>query len=200
MFGPVSGGHFNPVVSFADATFGGLRWRSMRRLSPGPGRGLRRRRDDREPDVRQGAVSMSTKDRSSPGHFLSEIVATLGLILVIFALARPGAAAPPRPRSGRISARRTSSRPRRASPTPPSPSGACSRTRSPASPRVGAGLHRRPDHRWRPGRRRSSGSSTRPSTAAEAAASSHIRDVSPRRIAGEGDTVTRAPCALPVHP
>src|ERR1700691_2274041 len=24
MFGPVSGGHFNPVVSFVDATFGGL--------------------------------------------------------------------------------------------------------------------------------------------------------------------------------
>ena len=24
MFGPVSGGHFNPVVSFADAVFGGL--------------------------------------------------------------------------------------------------------------------------------------------------------------------------------
>src|SRR6266568_5077580 len=27
MFGPVSGGHFNPVVSFADAALGGLRWR-----------------------------------------------------------------------------------------------------------------------------------------------------------------------------
>src|SRR5215472_8035820 len=27
MFGPVSGGHFNPVVSFADAALGGMRWR-----------------------------------------------------------------------------------------------------------------------------------------------------------------------------
>src|SRR5205807_8192003 len=27
MFGPVSGAHFNPVVSFADAVFGGLSWR-----------------------------------------------------------------------------------------------------------------------------------------------------------------------------
>src|SRR6478752_197226 len=27
MFGPVSGGHFNPVVSLADAAFGGLTWR-----------------------------------------------------------------------------------------------------------------------------------------------------------------------------
>ncbi len=27
MFGPVSGGHFNPVVSCPDAVFGGLTWR-----------------------------------------------------------------------------------------------------------------------------------------------------------------------------
>ena len=27
MFGPVSGGHFNPVVSLVDAGFGGIRWR-----------------------------------------------------------------------------------------------------------------------------------------------------------------------------
>ena len=27
MFGPVSGGHFNPVVSLVDASFGGLSWR-----------------------------------------------------------------------------------------------------------------------------------------------------------------------------
>src|SRR5438876_10114815 len=27
MFGPVSGAHFNPVVSLVDASFGGLRWR-----------------------------------------------------------------------------------------------------------------------------------------------------------------------------
>src|ERR1700729_385480 len=27
MFGPVSGGHFNPVVSLADAAFGGIAWR-----------------------------------------------------------------------------------------------------------------------------------------------------------------------------
>jgi hypothetical protein len=28
MFGPVSGAHFNPVVSFVDAAFGGIRWRT----------------------------------------------------------------------------------------------------------------------------------------------------------------------------
>ena len=34
------------------------------------------------------AVSVSTTDRLTPAHFLAEIVATAGLILVIFALAR----------------------------------------------------------------------------------------------------------------
>jgi glycerol uptake facilitator-like aquaporin len=36
------------------------------------------------------AVSISAKDRASGGHFLSEIIATLGLVLVVFALARSG--------------------------------------------------------------------------------------------------------------
>jgi hypothetical protein len=35
-------------------------------------------------------VSISVKHRASGGHFLSEVIATLGLLLVIFALARSG--------------------------------------------------------------------------------------------------------------
>ena len=38
----------------------------------------------------KAAVSLSTHDRASPAHFLSEIMATAGLILVIFSLARSG--------------------------------------------------------------------------------------------------------------
>ena len=38
------------------------------------------------------AVTISTKHRATPAHFLSEIIATLGLLLVIFALARSGQA------------------------------------------------------------------------------------------------------------
>src|SRR5271169_1823456 len=34
MFGLVSGGHFNPVVSFADAAFGGLSWRDAAAYLP----------------------------------------------------------------------------------------------------------------------------------------------------------------------
>ena len=36
------------------------------------------------------AVSISAKHRATPAHFLSEVIATLGLLLVIFALARSG--------------------------------------------------------------------------------------------------------------
>src|SRR5580692_7471693 len=34
MFGPVSGGHFNPVVSAVDAAFGGLSWRDAATYLP----------------------------------------------------------------------------------------------------------------------------------------------------------------------
>lgn len=34
MFGPVSGAHFNPVVSLVDASFGGLSWRAAAAYIP----------------------------------------------------------------------------------------------------------------------------------------------------------------------
>ena len=54
MFGPVSGGHFNPVVSFTDAFFGRPVLARCHRLSARPGRRLHRRRHRREPHVRPG--------------------------------------------------------------------------------------------------------------------------------------------------
>jgi glycerol uptake facilitator-like aquaporin len=90
MLGPVSGGHFNPVVSFADAVFGGLRWRDAAAYLPAQVAGCTGGAVIANLMFAHPAVSLSAKDRSSPGHFLSEIVATLGLILVIFALARSG--------------------------------------------------------------------------------------------------------------
>ncbi len=44
----------------------------------------------------QTAITISTKHRASPSHLLAEVIATLGLLLVIFALARTtrGNAAP----------------------------------------------------------------------------------------------------------
>jgi glycerol uptake facilitator-like aquaporin len=90
MFGPVSGAHFNPVVSFADAAFGGLRWRDAAAYLPAQVTGCIGGAVLANLMFGQAAVSISAKHRATPAHFLSEIVATLGLLLVIFALARSG--------------------------------------------------------------------------------------------------------------
>jgi glycerol uptake facilitator-like aquaporin len=90
MFGPVSGGHFNPVVSFVDAAFGGLRWRDAAAYLPAQVTGCIGGAVVANLMFSRAAVSISARHRASPAHFLSEIIATLGLILVIFALARSG--------------------------------------------------------------------------------------------------------------
>ncbi|HLM95968.1 MAG TPA: MIP/aquaporin family protein [Acidimicrobiales bacterium] len=90
MFGPVSGGHFNPVVSFVDASFGGVSWRDAAAYLPAQVAGCVFGAVVANAMFSKAAFEISTKHRASPAHFLSEIVATLGLLLVIFALARSG--------------------------------------------------------------------------------------------------------------
>jgi len=90
MFGPVSGGHFNPIVSLVDAAFGGLRWRQAAAYLPAQVVGCVGGAILANGMFARSAVSFSTKHRASGPHFLSETVATLGLVLVIFALARTG--------------------------------------------------------------------------------------------------------------
>ncbi len=90
MFGPVSGGHFNPVVSFVDAVFGGITWKDAGAYLPAQVAGCVLGAVVANVMFSRAAFELSTKHRASPAHFLSEIVATLGLLLVIFALARSG--------------------------------------------------------------------------------------------------------------
>ena len=90
MFGPVSGGHFNPVVSFVDAAFGGLSWRDAAVYLPAQVAGCTGGAVLANLMFALPAVSISGKHRATPAHFLSEVIATLGLLLVIFALARSG--------------------------------------------------------------------------------------------------------------
>jgi glycerol uptake facilitator-like aquaporin len=90
MFGPVSGGHFNPVVSFADAAFGGLRWRDAAAYLPAQVAGCIGGAVLANLMFGGAAVSISARHRATSAHFLSEVIATLGLIVVIFALARTG--------------------------------------------------------------------------------------------------------------
>jgi arsenate reductase len=90
MFGPVSGAHFNPVVSFADAALGGLSWRDAAAYLPAQVAGCVSGAVTANLMFARAAVSISAKHRASGAHALSEVIATAGLILVIFALARSG--------------------------------------------------------------------------------------------------------------
>lgn len=92
MLGPVSGAHFNPVVSLADWLLGrrsgaGLTLPEVgvyvaAQVAGGIGGSILA---NAMFDV---STSISAKERLTGGHVLGEIVATAGLILLIFALAR----------------------------------------------------------------------------------------------------------------
>jgi arsenate reductase len=88
--GPISGAHFNPVVTAVDAWFGGIDRRDAvpyviaQVLGACAGAILA--------NVMFGlsAVTISQDDRSGSGILLSEVVATFGLLLVILGLVRAG--------------------------------------------------------------------------------------------------------------
>jgi len=88
MFGPVSGAHFNPVVSLVDAAFGGLRWRHAFAYIPTQIVGCISGAVAANLMFSLSAISISTHHRASGAHLFAEVIATLGLLLVIFSLAR----------------------------------------------------------------------------------------------------------------
>ena len=93
MIGPVSGGHVNPVVSLVDASFGGLSWRDAFAYIPAQVSGCVAGALLANAMFARAAVSIGTTHRASGSHLLAEVVATLGLLLVIFSLARTRRAA-----------------------------------------------------------------------------------------------------------
>ena len=93
MFGPVSGGHFNPVVSLVDAAFGGLSRRDALAYVPAQVAGCVSGAIAANAMFSLAAVSISENHRASPAHLFAEVIATLGLLLVIFALVRSGRSA-----------------------------------------------------------------------------------------------------------
>ena len=76
MFGPVSGGHFNPVVSLVDASFGGLSWRDALAYIPAQVTGCILGAIAANVMFALAAVSISTKHRASPAHLFAEVIAT----------------------------------------------------------------------------------------------------------------------------
>jgi glycerol uptake facilitator-like aquaporin len=87
-FGPISGAHFNPVVSLADAMEGGLRWSEtipyiLAQIIGGIGGTVLAHAMFALP-----LVSISHHIRSGPSQFLSEFVAAFGLLSVIWGCSR----------------------------------------------------------------------------------------------------------------
>ena len=98
LLAPVSGAHFNPVVSLADTLLGrrtgtGLPARELSvylpaQLAGGIGGAILANAMFATP------TAISTTDRATPATFLAEIVATAGLVLLIIGLSRTGRPAP----------------------------------------------------------------------------------------------------------
>lgn len=90
VMGPVSGAHFNPVVSLVDAANGGLRWGDVPAYVGAQVLGCTSGAVVANLMFSRNAVSISTHHRASVAHLFSEVIATAGLVLVIFALTRSG--------------------------------------------------------------------------------------------------------------
>lgn len=87
-FGPISGSHMNPIVTLADAYLGGLPWAEVpiyvlaQLLGACCGVALAHLM------FGMMVISLSTHIRSGPSQFLSEVVATFGLIATICGCSR----------------------------------------------------------------------------------------------------------------
>jgi glycerol uptake facilitator-like aquaporin len=88
--GSVSGAHLNPVVSLLDASLGGLPWRELPAYVVAQVAGAVAGSAVANVMFALPAVEISHRQRSSPGLLLAEVVATFGLLLVIFGIARSG--------------------------------------------------------------------------------------------------------------
>ena len=91
-FGVVSGAHFNPVVTLAERVFGTISTQTAVAyvIAQCTGGIVGVMAANIMFDL--SAVSWSTKDRSSPNLVFAEVVATIGLLLVIFGVVRSGKA------------------------------------------------------------------------------------------------------------
>jgi glycerol uptake facilitator-like aquaporin len=88
MFGPISGAHFNPVVSLVDVALGGRSRRDLLAYVPAQIAGCVAGAIVANAMFGLAVVSISTTHRASGPHLFAEVIATLGLLLLIFSLAR----------------------------------------------------------------------------------------------------------------
>ncbi len=94
-FGPISGAHFNPAVTLADASQGGLRWREVPVYVVSQVFGAFGGVAVAHVMFQKPVFFASTHDRAGPAQMVSELVATFGLLSVIWGCARRRSAAVP---------------------------------------------------------------------------------------------------------
>src|SRR6187431_1890307 len=87
-FGPVSGAHFNPAVTLADAAVGGLAWRDVAPYMAAQVVGAYSGVAIAHAMFSEAVFSASQHVRSGPAQLLSEFVATFGLLSVIWGVSR----------------------------------------------------------------------------------------------------------------
>jgi glycerol uptake facilitator-like aquaporin len=92
-FGPVSGGHFNPVVTLVDRVFGGISTGDATGYAVAQVAGALGGTLLANAMFALPTFEASVKTRSSGPLWLAEVVATFGLIVVIFGVVRSGRAA-----------------------------------------------------------------------------------------------------------
>jgi len=92
-FGAVSGAHLNPVVTLVDRLFGGVSSREASLYCGAQVLGAIVGVAVADLMFELPAFEVSTKVRDGGGLLLGEVVATLGLLLVVFGLARAGRSA-----------------------------------------------------------------------------------------------------------
>jgi len=94
-FGPISGAHFNPAVTFADASQGGLSWREVPTYMAAQFGGAVIGVWAAHAMFQERILMLSVRDRSGPAQVFSEFIATFGLLAVIWGCSRRRSAAVP---------------------------------------------------------------------------------------------------------
>jgi len=92
-FGSVSGAHLNPVVSLADRLLRGLTTRELAAYIAAQAAGGCAGAVVANLMFDLDAITLSTRDRSTSGLLIGEVVATFGLVIVILGVVRSGRAA-----------------------------------------------------------------------------------------------------------
>ncbi len=87
-FGPVSGAHFNPAVTLADAWQGGLAWRDVPAYLAAQLAGALTGVAAADAMFAEPIFAASQRARAGSPQLLSEFIATFGLLAVIWAVAR----------------------------------------------------------------------------------------------------------------